>query len=111
MATGLRPALVRPLMAIAPSISREAPYRWRYWLAFIPIQLAADMAPNGARHSRNGPDTRPDPPWPRPRAAYVDSHTVRKHSTCRQRPLATASMAAMMAPPGPGSSPPPLIHV
>ena len=36
---------------------------------------------------------------------------MRKQSTCRQRPPATASMAAISAPPGPGRSPPPLIHV
>ena len=48
---------------------------------------------------------------PRPSVAYVDSHTVRKHSTCRHRPLATASIAAITEPPGPGRSPPPLIHV
>ena len=43
--------------------------------------------------------------------AKVDSQTVRKHSTWRHSPLATASIAAITEPPGPGSSPPPLIHV
>ena len=71
------------------------------------IQFAADMAPNGARHSRNGPETRCPPPPPAARpwaasAAKVDSHTVRKHSTWRQRPDATAMAAAMTDPPGPG---------
>ena len=75
------------------------------------IQLAADIAPNGARHSSSGPDTRGPPIPPRPSVAYVDSHTVRKHSTCRHRPLATASIAAITEPPGPGRSPPPLAQV
>src|SRR4051794_20868389 len=110
MAIGLRAAFVRALIAMAPSISRVAPYRCRYWLAFMPIQFAADMAPNGARHCCQ-PDTRPPPVGRRPNAAYVDSQTVRKQSTWRQRPAATASMAAITAPPGPGMSPPPLIHV
>src|SRR5262245_18759658 len=117
MAAGLRAALARPLRAIQPSISRLAPYRWRYWLAFMAIQLAADSAPNGARHSAFAPDTRPPVAPPpraaaaRPRVANVDSHTVRNTSTCRHRPEATASMVAMTEPPGPGRSPPPLIHV
>src|SRR5436305_12708453 len=75
------------------------------------IQLAGDSAPNGARPSMN-PLTRPPPPSSRrPSAANVDSHTVRKHRTWRHRPPATASMAAITDPPGPGRSPPPLIHV
>ena len=76
----------------------------------MPIQFAADIAPNGARHSISEPETRPGA-WPRPSARYVDSQTVRKHSTCRHSPEATASMAAMTEPPGPGRSPPPLVHV
>src|SRR6476659_889813 len=98
-------------MAMQPSILRVDAYRCRYWLAFMPIQLAADIAPNGARHACQ-PDARPRPrPAARPRVAYVDSQTVRKHRTWRQRPLATASMAVMRAPPWPGMSPPPLIQV
>ena len=70
-------------------------------MAFMAIQLAGDSAPNGARQAA-WPRARP-PPGPRwPRAAKVDSHTVRKHRTCRQRPEDTASMAATTAPPGPG---------
>ncbi len=74
------------------------------------IQLAAEMAPKGARQAGR-PDARPPPGPARRRAAKVDSHTVRKHSTWRHSPEATASMAATTAPPGPGSSPPPLIQV
>ena len=66
--------------AINPSISRGAPYRCRYWFAFMPIQFAADMAPNGARHVWK-PVARPPPRAPRPSAANVDSQTVRKQST------------------------------
>ena len=57
-------------------------------MAFMPIQLAADTAPNGTRHSCIAPLTRPPPPPPPPRrrAANVDSHTVRKHRTCRHSP-------------------------
>ena len=78
----------------------------------MPIQLAADIAPNGARHSMQRPGDAAAAARRRGRAsAYVDSHTVRKHSTWRHSPLATASIAAMTEPPGPGSSPPPLIHV
>src|SRR3954468_19000264 len=76
----------------------------------MPIQLAADIAPNGARHCVQL-EARPPPGGRRPSAAYVDSHTVRKHSTWRHSPLATASMAAITDPPGPGRSPPPLVHV
>ena len=54
----------------------------------MPIQLAADIAPKGARHSRNGPETRSARPLlPFAMAARaastakVDSQTVRKHST------------------------------
>src|ERR1700689_837515 len=95
-----------------------------YCVAFRAIQLAADMAPKGARHSRNGPETRSARPRlrPPPLAAAacaalavstpnVDSQTVRKQSTWRQSPEATAMAAAMTAPPGPGRSPPPLIQV
>src|SRR3954452_11891588 len=82
-----------------------------YWLALMPIQLAADIAPNGARHSTSDPDRRPPPRPPRRNVAYVDSHTVRKHRTCRHSPDATASMAAITEPPGPGKSPPPFVHV
>src|SRR5580658_1749139 len=95
-----------------------------YWVAFRAIQLAADMAPKGARHSRNGPETRAARRRPLPlrlsAAAWaawavstpnVDSQTVRKHSTWRQSPEATAMAAAMTEPPGPGRSPPPLIQV
>src|ERR1017187_5527010 len=76
------------------------------------IQFEADRAPNGMRQAI-WDDTRP-PPAPLPpsrRVAYVDSHTVRKHKTCRHRPAETASMAATTEPPGPGNSPPPLIQV
>ena len=38
-------------------------------------------------------------------------HTVRKHSTCRHSPLATAIIALRTEPPGPGTSGPPQIHV
>ena len=79
-------------------------------MALMPIQLAADMAPNGSRHSCIGPDTRPPPPRLRPSWLYVVSQTVRKHRTWRHRPLATACMAAMTLPPGPGTSMPPLCH-
>src|SRR3954468_15833972 len=82
-----------------------------YWLALMPIQLAADIAPKGARHSTSEPERRPPPRPPRRGGAYVDSHTVRKHRTCRHSPLATASIAAITEPPGPGSSPPPFVHV
>ena len=62
----------------------------------MPIQLAADIAPNGARHSVQRPgDPTAAAAAPRPSVAYVDSHTVRKHRTWRHRPLATASMAAI----------------
>ena len=79
------------------------------------IQLAGLNAPNGARQAMKSPSTRP-PPWPdgareRRRSAHVDSHTVRKHSTCRQRPAATASIAATTEPLCPGVSPAPLIQV
>jgi hypothetical protein len=43
--------------------------------------------------------------------ANVASQTVRKQRTWRHRPLATACMPAMTAPPGPGTSPPPTIQV
>src|SRR5215469_10272097 len=110
MALGLRAALARLLTASAPSISRDAPYRCMYWVACMPIQLAADVAPNGIRYSIIGPDTRL--PGGRSRSSRnVDSHTVRKHSTCLHKPDATASMAATTAPPGPGVSLAPLIHV
>lgn len=109
MADGLSAALHRAFTAIMPKSSRFAPYRCRYWLAFTPIQFAAEAAPNGNDHCW-GPGTRPPPPCSRS-AAYVDSHTVRKHRTCRQRPAATAIIAAMIAPPWPGRSMPPLIHV
>src|SRR2546425_802433 len=74
MATGLRAAFARALTAIQPSISRVAPYRWRYWLAVIPIQLAADIAPKGARHSCMPPETRPPRRGPR---AGVDGERQR----------------------------------
>src|SRR3954464_13562608 len=77
----------------------------------MPIQLAADIAPNGARHSHSGPAKRPPDGPTSLSAAYVDSHTVRKQRTWRHRPAATARIAAMTDPPGPGMSAPPLIHV
>ena len=51
------------------------------------IQLAADIAPNGARQAVQ-PDARAPPPpgRARRRVAKVDSQTVRKHRTWRQRP-------------------------
>ena len=36
----------------------------------------------------------------------VDSHSVRKHSTCRAIPVATAIIAAITEPPGPKVSMP-----
>src|SRR5271170_2610366 len=75
----------------------------------MPIQWAADMAPKGARHSRKGPETRsarrsPPPPcaWAAcaARTPKVDSQTVRKQRTWRQRPDATAMAAAMTDPQG-----------
>ena len=60
------------------------------------------------------PVTRPPPwrylPWAIS-AAWVEAHTVRKQSTWRQRPAATAMAAAMTDPPGPGRSSPPLCQV
>lgn len=44
-------------------------------------------------------------------AEYDASQTVRTQSTCLHRPAATASIAAVIEPICPGSSPPPLIHV
>ena len=44
-------------------------------------------------------------------SAGVDSQTVRKHSTCRHRPAATASIASTIEPAVPASPWPPLIHV
>src|ERR1700722_4302223 len=85
-----------------------------YWLAFMPIQLAADIAPKGARHSRKGPETRSargplGPPCPCvARIANVDSQTVRKQSTWRQSPEATAMAAGVTRPPRPGRAPPPV---
>ena len=53
------------------------------------------------------PPIRPPPCRVRPcrwSSAWVDSHTVRKHSTCRQRPEATASIALTIEPDCPGVS-------
>src|SRR5271154_6935016 len=76
------------------------------------IQFEADRAPNGMRQAMED-DARPAPPLALPSrsVANVDSHTVRKHRTCRHKPAETASMAATTEPPGPGNSPPPLIQV
>ncbi len=41
----------------------------------------------------------------------VASHSVRKHNTWRAMPVAMAIIAAMIEPPGPKVSMPPLIHV
>ena len=50
MALGLRPALARALRAIQASCSRVVPNSWKWRWAIIPIQLAADGAPNGSVH-------------------------------------------------------------
>src|SRR3546814_18845119 len=98
MAAGLRPALVRPLMAIQPSISRLAPSRARYWLAFMPIQLDADIAPKGIRHCLQ-PDAPPPPPPRSPRLAEGDSQTTPHNRHWRDRPEAPS-------PPQPTHPPP-----
>ena len=46
-------------------------------------------------------EARPWSPW------AEASHTVRKHTTCRQRPMATAAMALITEPNCPGDSMPP----
>ena len=80
------------------------------------IQFAADDAPNGTRHCMS-PPMRLEPPvgtialalpgaplnLARWMAPYVASHTVRMHRTCLHSPAATASIAAITAPPCPGS--------
>ena len=78
-------------------------------MAFMPIQLAALTAPYGIRHCWSPPTRPPMPPsWSTP---AVVCHTVRKQSTWRQSPLATAIIALRIDPPGPGTSGPPQIHV
>src|SRR2546430_11683088 len=85
------------------------------------IQLAADDAPYGIRHCMSplmrGADCNAimllearELFASRSFVAYVDSHTVRKHSTWLHRPPATASIAAITEPPCPWSSIPLLIH-
>ena len=70
--------------------------------------------PNGARNS-SGPERggiRPRRPrLGAPSSPYVDCHTVRKHTTWRHSPAATASIAATSEPTAPGVSVPPLCHV
>ncbi len=72
---------------------------------------AADVAPNGicqlVVRAPPGGDILPclSSSW------KVDSHSVRKHSTWRAIPVATAIMAAITEPPGPKVSMPPLIQV
>ena len=72
---------------------------------------AADVAPNGICQlevrAPPGGDILPSfiSCW------NVASHSVRKHSTWRAMPVATAIIAAITEPPGPNVSMPPLIHV
>ncbi len=118
MALELRAALRRALTAIAPSCSRVVPNSWKWRWAIIPIQLTAEGAPKGSDHcmklpTRNDdapPDAAPMPgitaerpllPW------AVASQTVRKHTTWRASPQATAMAALMTDPSWPGDSMPP----
>src|SRR3954453_7713339 len=114
MAYGLRAALARALMAIQPSVSRVAPNLAKYCEAFIAIHLAALVPPNGIRHCMS-PEIRPPlGGGSRPVriiSVPVASQTVRKHSTCRHRPLATASIAVMTDPSWPDVSSVPLGQV
>ena len=74
---------------------------------------AAEIAPNGPSQpppmAAAFPGTAAFPC--RTSSADVASHTVRKHSTCRASPPATASIAAISDPPGPNVSMPPLYQV
>src|ERR1700735_3075908 len=83
MALGFLAALRLALSATWPSCSRVRPNSCMYRIAYIPIQLAGDAAPNGIRNSA----------CPRARSATVvsaaarpaawpdDSHTERKGGT------------------------------
>src|SRR5579859_1666018 len=122
MAAGLRAAFALALRAIHPSVSRVVPYFLKWWDAGMARVFAAEPTPNGAIHC-DWPDTRALPPampfavappevGPAARsAAYVACHTVRKHSTWRHSPAATAIIAATTEPAGPNVSGPPLYHV
>src|SRR5690606_31877318 len=81
--------------------------RWAVWARVC----AAEVAPNGISQPA---EPAPDGGLILPAlmsSEYVDSHSVRKHSTCRASPLETASMAAITEPPGPKVSMPPLYQV
>ena len=72
---------------------------------------AADIAPNGSCQLvvRAPPGGVIRPSFIS--CAKVASHSVRKHSTCRAMPVATAIIAAITDPPGPKVSMPPLNQV
>ena len=103
--------MARWFSAIQPSVSRVVPYRSKWRCAFSASVWAADVAPNGICQlevrAPPGGDILPSfiSCW------NVASHSVRKHSTWRAMPVATAIIAAITEPPGPKVSMPPLIHV
>ncbi len=108
----------RPFNAIHASCSRVVPNSWKWRIAIIAIQLAAEGAPYGRRHCMNPPTRgRPPrelpPPIPGMTAARplspcaVPSHTVRKHRTWLATPADTAMHAFTTDPSWPGASNPP----
>ena len=81
-------------------------------MAFMPIQLAADIAPNGARHCIQ-PRTRPPPPPPprRERGERRLPHRAEAQHVAAQPARHREHRGDHRRRPGPGRSPPPLIHV
>src|SRR4051812_21217683 len=105
-------------MAIHPSVSLVVPYLAKWCDADMARLLAAEPIPNGPVKpgTRDIPPMKPlipyglapDEAWARIGAANVACHTVRKHTTWRTSPAATAPAAAITEPPGPNVPIPPL---
>ena len=102
---------------VAPPVDRDQPEHLAGDAVAVQVLVGVHGDPVGGGHGAEGrapfAERARDPlaaprrrrarlvPWAA-RAANVDSQTVRKHSTWRQRPEATAMAAAMTEPPGPG---------
>src|SRR5262245_29185565 len=104
------------------SCSRVVPNSWKWRIAIMAIQFAAEGVPYGSTHCMNPPMRTPPrlrpPPPPvekpgitaeRPASPCAEaSVTVRKHRTWRASPVVTAMAALTTEPSCPGDSMPPM---